>query len=311
MIPRKMTIRLAILLGAAALAGSLSAQSLDIPSPRWGVSFGNSRDFSGLRFNYRDRDVVRIRGVNITLWAPYDKDDNGSLIEGLSFGAVPGGGTLKGVQVGVLGVAAMKDARGISLGLLGVGAGNSMIGLSLGGLGAGAGEDIIGINVGGLGLGAGRDVVGVNFGGLGLGAGRNMIGLNIGGLGLGAGGRLSGVNVAGLGLGAGTVLSGISVAGLGAGAPEIRGIVLAGVATGGKYVRGLMAAIGCNMIVDAGELSGAALAAVNWFKGTQTGLAIGIVNYTWDLKGLQIGLVNIVRNNPPGRRVLPVANWNF
>lgn len=304
-------IGLSILLGAAALACSLSAQSLDIPSPRWGLSFGNSRDFSGLRFNYRDRDVGRLRGVNVTLWAPYDKEDEGSLIEGLSLGLVPGGGTLKGVQLGLLGVAAMKDAHGISLGLLGAGAGGSMIGLNLGGLGAGAGEDIVGINIGGLGMGAGRDVMGVNLGGLGLGAGRNMIGLNVGGLGLGAGGRLSGVNVAGLGLGAGAVLSGISVAGLGAGAPEIRGVVLAGGATGGQYVRGLMAAVGCNMIVDGGELRGAALAAVNWFKGTQTGLAIGIVNYTWDLKGLQIGIVNIVRSNPPGRRVLPLANWNF
>lgn len=296
---------------AAFSSGALAAQSLDIPSPRWGLSFGNSRDFTGLRFNFRDRNVVRLRGMNVTLWAPYEKNSDDSVIEGVSFGLVPGGGTLKGVQIGVLGVAGMKDVHGVSMGLLGAGAGGSMFGVNLGGLGAGAGGDIVGVNLGGLGMGAGRDVIGVSCGGLGLGAGRNMIGINVGGLGLGAGERLSGVNVAGLGLGAGTLLSGISVAGLGAGAPEVRGVVLAGVATGGQYVRGLMAAAGCNMIVDGGELRGAALAAVNWFKGTQTGLAVGIVNYTWSLRGIQIGLVNIVRDNPPGRRILPFANWNF
>ena len=307
---RKASIPLLSVLCLAALAGSLTAQSLDIPSPRWGLSFGNSKDFTGLRFNFRDRDVARIRGINITLWQPYDKEDNDSVIEGVSLGLVPGGGTLRGIQLGVLGVAGMKDVRGISCGLLGVGSGGSMIGLNVGGLGAGAGEDVVGINIGGLGMGAGRDVVGINIGGLGMGAGRNMTGVNVGGLGLGAGEKLSGLNIGGLGVGAGDLLEGVTVAGLGAGSVEIRGLVLAGGAAGGKYVRGVLAAGGCNLIADGGELKGLAVASVNWFKGHQSGLAVGIVNYTWSLKGVQIGLVNIVRDNPPGRRVLPFVNWN-
>ncbi len=294
----------------AATAGFLSAQSLDIPSPRWGLSFGNSRNFTGLRFNFRDRDAGRIRGVNITLWQPYDQEDNDSLIEGLSLGLVPGGGTLKGIQIGVLGVAGMKDVRGVSCGLLGVGSGGSMVGLNVGGLGAGAGGDVIGLNIGGLGMGTGRDLAGINIGGLGMGAGRNITGINIGGLGLGAGDKLTGLNIGGLGVGAGDLLEGVTLAGLAAGSVEIRGLVVAGGAAGAKYVRGVLAAGGCNLIVDGGELEGAAIASVNWFKGHQNGLAVGIVNYTWSLKGVQIGLVNIVRDNPRGRRVLPFVNWN-
>jgi hypothetical protein len=45
-------------------------------------------------------------------------------------------------------------------------------------------------------------------------------------------------------------------------------------------------------------------------KGVQRGLAIGIVNYAQELHGLQVGLINIARNNSPGTRVLPIANWH-
>ncbi|MCX6569363.1 MAG: hypothetical protein NT147_10000 [Candidatus Aminicenantes bacterium] len=48
------------------------------------------------------------------------------------------------------------------------------------------------------------------------------------------------------------------------------------------------------------------------FRGTLNGLSIGIVNYAWKLeKGVQIGVVNIVRDNPKGLRVLPIFNADF
>jgi hypothetical protein len=43
-------------------------------------------------------------------------------------------------------------------------------------------------------------------------------------------------------------------------------------------------------------------------KGSQRGLAIGIVNYAEELHGVQIGLINIARNNSSGTRVLPIVN---
>ncbi len=37
-----------------------------------------------------------------------------------------------------------------------------------------------------------------------------------------------------------------------------------------------------------------------------------IVNYAWKLdKGVQIGVVNIIRDNPKGLKVLPVFNAGF
>jgi len=49
----------------------------------------------------------------------------------------------------------------------------------------------------------------------------------------------------------------------------------------------------------------------NYIRGAQTGLAVGIVNYAYSVKGLQLGLVNIVRDNPRGLKVLPVFNTSF
>ncbi len=65
----------------------LTAQSFDIPSKHWGISFGNSKNFSGLRFNFRDRDVDRINGVNVTFWKSYENDY--SEVHGISFGVIP------------------------------------------------------------------------------------------------------------------------------------------------------------------------------------------------------------------------------
>ena len=67
---------------------SLLAQSLNIPSKKWGVSFGNSKDFTGLRFNFRDSRVERVTGVNFTLWMPR-KDNKDAVVTGLSLGPHP------------------------------------------------------------------------------------------------------------------------------------------------------------------------------------------------------------------------------
>ena len=122
------------------IAGSqaLFGQSFDIPNKKWGLSFGNSTEFTGLRFDFRDRQVHYIRGMNVTLWAPR-QDNKDSKIDGISFGLMPGGGYLRGIQVGLLGVGAEK----------------TMLGINIGGLGIGSGEDLKGLNIDGLGLGAG------------------------------------------------------------------------------------------------------------------------------------------------------------
>jgi hypothetical protein len=322
--------------------GTAWAQSLDIPSKRWGLSFGNSKEFTGLRFNFRDSQVKFIDGVNITLWQPRKGDDE-SVITGLSFGTLPGGGRLRGVQIGLLGIAGAHSITGVSLAGLGMGAGDGLIGINIAGVGMGAGKNLEGFNIAGLGLGAGENISGVNFAGLGLGAGKdiegvsiaglglgasnnivgisiaglgagagkNMTGLNIAGLGLGAGENLSGINISGLGLGAGKVLSGVTIAGLAAGSEEIRGLTIAGGAVGGKILKGLQVAGGMVHVIKEGAFYGCAVSPYNYIRGSQTGVSIGIVNYAWTVKGVQLGLVNIVRDNPAGLKVLPVFNTSF
>lgn len=314
----------AVLMAAAGLASA--GQSLDIPSKTWGISFGNSKRFSGLRFNYQDSQVKRINGVNVTLWQPR-KDDADAVIHGLSLGTIPGGGYLRGIQVGIFGVAAEKDIKGITLGGLGAGCGGDVVGLNLGGLGIGAGEDIkgitigglgagaggsmVGINIGGIGVGAGKDLVGINIGGVGAGTGENMRGLNIAGVGVGAGQVVAGINIGGIGVGAGERLTGLTLSGIAAGAPEVRGVTVGGLAVGGKDLMGIQMAGGFIKIAPGGRLTGFAASSFNYVRGAQIGLSVGIVNYAWSVKGLQVGLVNIVRDNPRGLKVLPVFNTSF
>jgi hypothetical protein len=332
-------IALAVLLSAGA---GLFGGSVDFPAKTWGLSFGNSSEFTGLRFNFRDSKVVRITGVNITFWMPA-KDNKDSVVHGLSLGVAPGAGDLKGVHLGLLGVAANKSADGIcvaglgvaagtslfgiaagGLGVaagddltglafagLGVGAGRDALGIAVGGLGVGAGGDFTGVAVGGVGAGAGGSMAGVTIGGLGAGAGKDMVGLNIGGIGLGAGKNLTGLNIAGLAAGAGERLTGLTVCGLAAGGKEVTGLTVAGLAVGGQVLTGAQIAGGMVHVPKDGRMVGFAASPFNYIRGPQTGLSIGIVNYAFHVDGVQIGLVNIVRDNPRYLKVLPVFNTSF
>src|SRR4030042_5541609 len=109
---------------ALSVAASAAGQSLNIPAKTWGLSFGNSKEFTGLRFNFRDSRVRRITGINVPLWNP-KKDNKDALVPGASLGLIPGGGTLRGVQLGILGVGADQDVAGVSIGGLGAGAGGN------------------------------------------------------------------------------------------------------------------------------------------------------------------------------------------
>lgn len=136
------------------LAGTAAAQGVGIPSSTWGIGFGNSPEFSGLRFNFRDENVKRVNGLNLTLWQPEEHNQD-AVVTGLSLGLIPGGGVLYGLQLGIFGVIAMKSVHGISVATLGMGAGEDLVGINLAGLGMGAGKRIIGVNVATLGMGAG------------------------------------------------------------------------------------------------------------------------------------------------------------
>jgi hypothetical protein len=336
---------------------SAFSQGVGIPSKHAGIGFGNVSKFTGIRFNFTDKNVEKITGINTTIWQPKDDADNTGTVNGISVGLPIAGGheTQNGLSIGVFGVAASKNLNGINIGGLGAGAGESVSGFNFGGLGIGAGGSLRGVTIGGLGAGAGGNVSGFSVGGLGIGAGGNMTGVTLAGLGAGSGGNVTGITIAGVGIGAGENLTGFSFAlgGIGAG-EKVKGITLAGIGIGaGEQLTGITAAVvgigspkvrglavalavggldlkgimiapayfrvgGGTRINDAGEkseeegvMTGLSVSAFNQIKGEQRGVAIGVVNYTKRIKGFQLGLINIVKENPRGLRVLPIFNTRF
>lgn len=241
---------------------------------------------------------------------------------------------LNGINIGGLGVGAGNNVRGFNVGGLGIGSGGDLTGFTFGGLGAGAGRNVTGVSIGGLGLGAGGDVSGFTFGGLGVGAGGNLTGISIGGAGVGAGGNVTGVSaalggvgaggkvrgltIAGLGIGSGEEVNGINIAGLAVGSPKVKGFSLAAV-VGGLEVKGITVApaflrVGGDkkdQALEEGVMTGVSASAYNRIIGEQRGVTFGVVNYTRRIRGAQFGLINIVRENPRGLRVLPFFNTRF
>ncbi len=61
---------------------------------------------------------------------------------------------------------------------------------------------------------------------------------------------------------------------------------------------------------DVGKVNGVIVSAYNHSRA-HNGLAIGAVNRTARLKGIQIGLYNVALNNPRGFRRLPFINMHF
>lgn len=331
---------LLILLFMQGIALANGGSSLDIPVKGYGLSIGNSAKFTGLRINFRDRQVEQIDGVNITLWSA--KNNDSAVVNGLSLGLMPEAGELNGINLG-LGVSAEKrlfgvnlgiigfgaggnvaginiggigggaggNMHGINLGLIGIGAGGDLTGLNIGGIGAGAGGDLKGISIGLIGVGGGKNVAGITIGGIGVGGSKNVSGLTIGGIGAGAGEKLSGINVGGVGVGAGNTLTGINIGGVGVGAPIVRGLSIGGLGVGGEDVKGVSLALGSVKIDRDGRHTGVSISTLNWNKGRQSGLALGIVNYASQLNGFQIGLINYVKDNPKFLKILPIINFHF
>ena len=293
-----------------ALASPASADSLDFPVRGAGISLGNSTRFSGFRFNAVDQDVEELNGLGLTLWKPLASR----------------GGRMRGIYAGLYGQR-VEEFSGISFGLAGssvqVGRGIFLAGLGLAfgaedtphggvaratgimvaGLGMG-GEILRGIAIAGLGIGA-DDFAGLAIAGLGMGA-DTMRGIGVGVLGIG-GDSFTGVGIGGLGLGA-DQFKGLGIGGLGVGADTIHGIVLGGLGCGADEIRGF--AFG-GLMVKAGDLSGAAVSGYTNVRGTQHGLALGVLNSAHVLHGVQIGVLNYARNNPSPFKLLPVLNVNF
>ncbi|MDB4908747.1 MAG: hypothetical protein JWO05_3531 [Gemmatimonadetes bacterium] len=330
------------ILAALVLAPCLaSAQGLDLTVNHVGIAIGEVPEVTGLRLNFRDRNLKKVNGINLTLWNPYQPATgvvNGLAlgvpitgareVNGIGFGVLGlgvddrfrgigvagigmgGGGDLEGILVGGIGLGSGGSVKGIGIGGIGVGSGGNVTGLMLSGVGVGAGGSAKGILVGGIGVGAGGDVRGLAVGGVGVGAGGSFHGIGIGGVGVGAGGDATGLMIGGVGVGVGGRLTGIGLAVLGVGSPEIVGGTLS-LAAGAQHYHGIAIAPAWFKVVNdrgrEGRFEGASVSAFNQVVGSQHGLTIGIVNYAHSLNGVQFGLVNIV-DRPGHRRVMPVIN---
>lgn len=234
----------------------------------------------------------------------------GSELRGIMAGGigVGTGGSARGIMLGGIGAGAGGDMRGAAVGGIGVGVGGNARGLMVGGIGAGAGGSLGGIAIGGIGVAAGGSSRGLMIGGVGVGSGGSVTGISAGGIGVGAGGKVTGLTLAGIGVGAGGTIHGITIAGLGIGAPRLSGAAAA-LLVGAEMTRGVVLAPILFRTEPGGQLTGISASSVNAVRGSQHGLTIGLVNYAESLRGMQIGVVNIVRDNPRGRKVLPILNF--
>ena len=302
------------------------------------ISIGNYPRVDGLRLNFRDRALERVRGINATIWQPYEPATG--VVTGLALGLpMTGAAELQGIGLGVLGVSANTLVRGIAIGGIGVGSGGGVHGLAVGGIGVGSGGDLDGIMIGGIGAGGGGNARGLLIGGVGAGLGGSMRGIAIGGIGVAAGGNVTGLLIGGVGAGAGGMLRGIAIGGIGTGSGggitglavsgigigsggTIRGVAIAGIGVGAPRLEGgfVSAAVGAQdaraiviapalfRIEPGGSFVGGSVSAVNYVRGSQRGLSIGIVNYARSLHGAQIGIVNIVADQK-SHPFLPIVNW--
>jgi len=265
-----------------------------------GVGAGTSSMFGGDEYGRGEMRGIFIGGLGLGAASSI----TGIAIGGLGMGA---GSDIRGVAIGGLGMGVGENLSGIAVGGLGMGIGENLTGVAIGGLGAGigghgrgavigllgagVGESFKGIGVAGIGMGVGEDATGLLLSGIGQGVGENFTGISLAGIGTGVGGDFKGISINGIGMGVGERLSGIAIGGLGVGATETRAFTASLLTTRGESMQGLT------------------LSAYNKWDFRMEGVAIGLLNITDELKGVQFGLLNIAYANPGWRRIFPIINW--
>ena len=134
-----------------------AAGSLDLGVNGYGISFGNSDVWHGLRINLVDRDVEQVTGLNVSLWRPDGNED--AHFEGITFGLLgPEAERITGLGIGGLGIG-VDRLDGIALAGIGIGA-ERVSGIALAGVGIGA-EHVEGLAIAPIGVGAGEGVDGI------------------------------------------------------------------------------------------------------------------------------------------------------
>lgn len=238
-----------------------------------GIGLGDTKRTTGLRLAWRNGQFRRANGINLTLWTPYgvNLEDDDLVGDDGELGGDAFVGTTNGVALGLLHFP--RRIRGVGIGGFGPVAG-TLQGVAVSGIVVATVEDLTGIAVGAGGAGAEGDVNGIAVGGLAVGAGssetEDHASKNTGG--------------------------------------DINGIAIGGLGAVGNNIRGAGLSAGMVRVRNGGALQGVAVSAFNNINGRQVGLSIGIYNRARVLSGVQIGLLNVARNNPEWARVLPILN---
>lgn len=145
-----------------------NGKALNFPTKKYGISIGNSFEFTGIRINIADGNVKKINGLNITFWLKrYPKNQN-AVVNGISLGVIPNAGSMQFINLGLFGVGtAHGDLNGVSVGGIVVGSGGNINGLSISGLITKAdSKSISGITISGISIGVHKDINGLALGGL-------------------------------------------------------------------------------------------------------------------------------------------------
>lgn len=148
-----------------------NANMLNFPTEKYGISIGNSYEFTGIRINFADENVKIVNGLNVTFWLKMFKNKDAD-VNGISVGVIPSGGTMRPINLGVLGLGAAHHLCGLNLGGGAIGASGYIEGLSISGLvtmADGPQSAISGITISGIGIGAKRAINGLAIAGLAVG----------------------------------------------------------------------------------------------------------------------------------------------
>ncbi len=157
-----------------------NGKALNFPTKKYGVSIGNSYDFTGVRINFADKNVKRITGLNVTFWIKKFENQN-AIVNAISIGVLPVAGKMQPINIGLLGVGTAKqNLNGISIGGFIIGSGGKINGLSLSGIATmadGENSEISGIALSGIGIGAHKAINGMAIAGFAVGTEGNINGV--------------------------------------------------------------------------------------------------------------------------------------
>ena len=233
------------------------AQSLDIPIKGYGISFGNSKNFTGLRFNWADSGVEQINGINLT----FAGGNNGASLNGINLGLVAVAGhdiSINGIALSpflVGGKGASINGIALSPFLVG-GKGASINGIALGfGVGGAEGGSMNGIALSGIGV-AFDKIRGIAIGWAVGAVGENLsepttIGIQLG--------LLGSVTKKGIGFSFGGIING---------ADEFNGIAIGGLFNKVEKMNGLQ----IGLLNNAEELNGIQIGLINYAGNNTPGL---------------------------------------